>query len=686
MIRSLLICLSFLALMAKDPLTLEDITKLQSVTDVCIAPSGQWAAYTVSVPRNLFVDEDGPAYNHLYVWDAKRGSRAFVTGSHSVSRIQVTGDSKNITFLSKRDNDEFAALYALPVDGGEAQRWIKHETSIGNYDLSPDGKRVAFTALTKGKDRKKLAEKGFKAELYEEETPMGQLFVWDHDTKSAEPMNIDGSVDRVVWSPNSQQMAITVAPTGLIDDNYMFRQLQVIDQAGAVVQKFKNAGKSGSFVWAPDGQTIAIIAGQDIHDPKESTLTLASMSDGRLRTLLSDYQGHAHQLHWKKADKILALYDVGTQSTLLSINVVDAKASVLIPPTGPYFSNFEVAGDQVFLEGESSKHPGELFGWKLTSKEKPKRLTNSNEFLDQAAIGKQEVVQVKARDGVMFEGILIRPVDEQPNTRYPLIMCVHGGPESHISNGWLTRYSYPGHLAAAQGYAVFYPNYRGSTGRGVAFSKLSQGDPAGKEFDDLVDAVDHLVAMGLVDRDKVGITGGSYGGYATAWASTKFSDRFAAGVMFVGISDKLSKVGTTDIANEEFYVHAMHRIWDNDDTWRFFLERSPIFHAGNSKTPLLIMHGKEDPRVHPSQSMEMFRHLKLRGEAPVRLVFYPGEGHGNRKGAARYDYSLRLMRWMDHYLKGAGGAMPEFDLEYPAKDSSDSSTKVDTEVEVEEAF
>src|SRR4030095_8541438 len=104
-------------------------------------------------------------------------------------------------------------------------------------------------------------------------------------------------------------------------------------------------------------------------------------------------------------------------------------------------------------------------------------------------------------------------------------------------------------------FAVCYPNYRGSTGRGTAFSKLGQGDPAGKEFDDLVDAVDHLVRMGLVDPARVGITGGSYGGYATAWASTRYTERFAAGVMFVGISDLISEVGTARTPHQEIYVH-----------------------------------------------------------------------------------------------------------------------------------
>jgi dipeptidyl aminopeptidase/acylaminoacyl peptidase len=209
-------------------------------------------------------------------------------------------------------------------------------------------------------------------------------------------------------------------------------------------------------------------------------------------------------------------------------------------------------------------------------------------------------------------------------------------------------------------------NYRGSTGRGVAFSKLSQGDAAGKEFDDLIDGVDHLVAMGLVDKDKVGVTGGSYGGYATAWCATRFTERFKAGVMFVGISDKISKNGTTDIPDEEFQVHALKRPWDD---WQHLLERSPIYYAGDCKTPLLILHGKDDPRVNPGQSRELYRHLKLRGQAPVRLVFYPGEGHGNRKAASRLDYNLRQMQWLERYLVGPGGEMPPFELDYadPAK-------------------
>jgi dipeptidyl aminopeptidase/acylaminoacyl peptidase len=163
--------------------------------------------------------------------------------------------------------------------------------------------------------------------------------------------------------------------------------------------------------------------------------------------------------------------------------------------------------------------------------------------LKRKRFARQEVIRYKARDGEVIEGVLLWPLDAEPEQRYPLILAVHGGPESHVSHGWVTSYGNPGQTAAARGFVVFYPNYRGSTGRGVAFAKAHQRDAAGKEFDDLIDGVDHLIEMGLVDGDKVGITGGSYGGFATAWCSTRYSERFAAGVMFVGISNLISKSG-----------------------------------------------------------------------------------------------------------------------------------------------
>lgn len=178
---------------------------------------------------------------------------------------------------------------------------------------------------------------------------------------------------------------------------------------------------------------------------------------------------------------------------------------------------------------------------------------------------------------------------------------------------------------------------------------------------------DELVEVGIADAEKIGVIGSSYGGYATGWMGTKYTDRFAGGVMFVGISDNISKWGTSDIPKELYLVHARKRIWGD---YMDFLKRNPIYYAGQTETPLLIMAGKEDTRVDPGQSYELYRHIKTRTDTPVRLVLYPGEGHGNARSTSQLDFNLRMMRWFNEYLKGEEDRQPNTELD---------DTKIDTE-------
>ena len=275
---------------------------------------------------------------------------------------------------------------------------------------------------------------------------------------------------------------------------------------------------------------------------------------------------------------------------------------------------------------------------------------------------KQEVIKYKARDGLELEGILIRPLNEEKGKRYPLVLNVHGGPEAHYSNGWLTNYNVLGQVAAARGMAVFYPNYRGTTGYGVEFSMKGQKAAGGKEFDDLIDGVDHLIKMGLVDEKKVGITGGSYGGYATAWGATYYSDRFAAGVMFVGISDWIScsrhhrhPAGDVPGPPSQMAMGRLGLLQESQPARPPRQGQDAAAHHARQSRPAR-QPGPIAGDVPPSESAQV--------KAPVRLVLYPGEGHGNRRAASRLDYNLRLLQWMEHYLKGPGGKMPPMELDY----------------------
>jgi dipeptidyl aminopeptidase/acylaminoacyl peptidase len=391
---------------------------------------------------------------------------------------------------------------------------------------------------------------------------------------------------------------------------------------------------------------------------------VAAVDNPKTTDLLPRYPGHIWSIAWQDNDTIMYLGYQGVWTTFAKIDIDGSGKKTILPVSKYTLYGLSLSRDGLSgaFVGDSPQHPREVFVMGHGER-KPRRLTYSNPFLEKVRLAKQEVITFKARDGLELEGVLIHPLDEKKRVRYPLIMMVHGGPEAHHLNGWLTRYSLPGQVAAAQGFAGFYTNYRGSTGRGVAFSKLSQADPAGKEFDDLVDAVDYLVKIGLVDKKRVGITGGSYGGYASAWGATYYSHRYAASVMFVGISDTFLCFALGDIPEELRLVHYMKYPWEDMELMR---QRSPINHFQKCRTPLLILHGKSDTRVHQAQSLALYRAVKTYGKTPVRLVRYPGEPHGNRRAGSRLDFSLRLMRWMDHYLKGPGGEPPPYVLDLSA--------------------
>lgn len=663
MVKNFLVSLLVLGSAASalsDGLTPLDVAKIKMVGGADISPDGRYIAYTVAIPQVPSAADfknDG-ALTQLRVYDTKTGAdRLFVGHDDKMKSIRWSPDSRSLTFLSKRGEDKQTSLYQLPVDGGEAEQILSFEESISSYSLSPDGRRVAFTAVPAvDKEKKKLQDKGFNQEVFEEEWRNGQVYVapLKESTKELKPLPVEGHVSSVEWSPKQgdNRLLIVKAKDPSVDASLMYQRVSVVDLGGRQLAAIENPGKLGQLEWSPDAKHISLVAGVDIHDPDTAELFVADAVTGKMRSVTAGFDAKIDHFAWKDGATLVAAVSYGVDSKMMTIGLNGKLTPAATNPDLNYL-HVDVAGNgSVVTVADSAKHPRELF---LNNK----RLTDSNPWLKSKELAPQKVITYKTRDGLEIEGILISPLKSVGPA--PTILTVHGGPESHYDDGWLTNYSSPGQIGAAEGYAVFYPNYRGSTGRGVAFSKLSQGDPAGKEFDDLIDAVDYLVAQGIADKSKVGVTGGSYGGYATAWLSTRYSDRFAAGVMFVGISDKVSKVGTTDIPDEEFLVHARKRPWDAFD---FFAERSPIRYVAQAKTPLLIMHGKDDPRVHPTQSMELYRFLKVLNQTPVRLVLYPGEGHGNRKAAARYDYSLRMMSWFDTYLKGDGKEKPPIDIDY----------------------
>lgn len=656
----------------KQYFTPEHIAKLRAVTAAKSSPDGSQVAYLLRVPRDLVEEDDGLPYSELHVIGRNKTYRPFVIGKVDVADIQWAPDGSGISFLTKRGDDKFKSIYLIAEQGGEARRIVCHEADISSYTWCNDGNRIAFLATSKTPTAKEARnKKGFNQEIYEEENQPVEVWVVDTSDPTAKPrpLNLPGSAVRAVWNPASDTLAVALAPSSTVDDEMMFSRVHIVDvNDGKNLAKVENPGKLGSIAWSPDGKHFAMISAADLHDPSAGRLMVVPATGGKPVDILPGLMAEVRSIEWQDNQTVMFIVDDGVWSTFGEVARDGSTVKYHIPVGKAVLSSFSLSrdGQCAAMIGEAPTHPGEVF-MTCHGDDGPKRLTDSNSWLKDMFFTNQEPIRFKARDGLELEGILTYPVAlksagtaTEPQ-KSPLILFVHGGPEAHDRNGWLTSISSPGQVAAARGFAVFNVNYRGSTGRGVEFSKLGQGDPAGKEFDDLIDAVDHLVNMGLVDKNRVGVTGGSYGGYASAWCATKFTDRFAAAVMNVGVGNLISAEGATDIPQEAVLVHSRKHLWED---WMFFLQRSPIYYAEQARTPILIMHGKDDPRVTRTQSMEMYRHLKLHGKAPVRLVFYPGEGHGNRRAASRYDYHLRMLQWFEHYLKGPGGAPPPYELEY----------------------
>lgn len=654
-----------------------DAALLRSVDEIAVSADGSKVAWTSTVPRDPLRDTNGPSFGELHVYDRERGvSRPFVTGEVSVSQVAWSRDGRYLAYRAQRGADAGPALYVIPADGGESRRVGPVPEGFVAYALGPEGRRVAFLATEPRSDaQQSLVDAGFDMVVHEESARPDRLFIVDvdladpsQDGPAPRRIDLDGHVAGLQWARSGEHLLILRTPTSRIDDRYMRSQYAVVDaRTGTLVGGIETRGKLGEAQLSRDGSRVALIGPDSPNDPAAGRLMVVPATGGVPRTLLGrEFAGSVRAVRWSSEHELIFLADEGVHSFVGRIDAAGGEVQRVVEGPRPVVTAIDLSADGRVLaaRGDTPQHPSELFVGRTGGA--LERVTDSNPWLAGVELAPQRVIEWEARDGLTLEGILIGPLTTSDSGEpWPLIVSVHGGPESHERDDWKTTAARVGQCAAAEGFAVFYPNYRGSTGRGVEFSELSQGDPGGREFDDVIDGLDYLISTGLVDPARVAVTGRSYGGFATAWCATRFSERFAAAVMSAGVSEQVSKFGTTDIPYESQQVHQYPRKVYED--WDFFRDRSPIFHAAGSTTPLLIMHGAADTRVHPTQSLTMYRYFQEMAEAPVRLVLYPAEPHSNRKAAGRFDYRVRMLRWMRHFLLEGGTELPDLEIDYRAE-------------------
>lgn len=639
---------------ADDIMTTHNIFDLKTVVEVSMSPDQQYIAFTLNVPRP-FTHSAGTDYRELYVYDfANDEIIPFMTGNRRIFDIGWTPSGDAVTFRANLQEIPYLQVYAMSLRGGEPRAITEHTSSVMSYAFINDEMLAIVSTGPQDPLRQELRNKGYQIEVYEEEWAHRNLYVYNTETHQARQVTEGMTIFDFTLSPDNKFAAAAIAPRNLVDDSYMFKRIHLVNlETGDVEMIMDNPGKLGNLAFSPDGTKLAFRAASKMEDSVVGSLFVIDLEADdippfeELRNYVQDMELSVIDMAWKDDNTLLFAAEEGVDIVLSKQKLDEEERTILIEPETIVFRRFQNNNGTIVLSANTPAHPNELFIFEA-DRQVLRKLTNHNPWLENIRLADQRKLNYFARDDQDIEGVLVYPLDYEEGKSYPLITYIHGGPEAAVQNGWVTAYSIWGQVAAARGYFVFMPNYRASSGRGVDFTMAGYGDLVGVEYDDVIDGIDHLIEIGYVDIDRVGIGGGSYGGYFSAWSATRHTDRFAAAVMFVGISNQISKRNTTDIPWEDYMVHWGY--WTHED-WQDVYSRSPVKYAHQSLTPTLILHGDADPRVHPSQGLEMYRALKMHGNAPVRLIWYQNEGHGNARNVHRLDYLVRTMDWFDYYLR-----------------------------------
>ena len=631
--------------------TVDAVVDAVAVGNVTLSPDGVSVVFTRSRWR---AEGAGPGPGHTDLWrvPATGGEPQRLTYADARdSKPSFSPDGSTIAFLSKRGEEaKGARVYLLRTAGGEARPLSEGRLDVTDLAWSPDGRTIAFVAKEPKNAEREEAEKAGRDEIVVDQN-LRPRRLWIADVASGETTRLasagDDSVWAFDWSPDGSALVAAVTEHNRTDDSYMFKRIRVLPLEGEGRDLAPIVGKVGEVAWSSDGKTVAWLGGVDGSDPYQGSLFVVPARGGTPRNLTGVREETVRSLKWLPDGGIALASITGTRTGIWRVDPSTGEREEVVPPGVAAFTEVSWArdGSTYAFAGSTSALPPDV--WAGVPGGTAGRITQSNPRLDGSPRGAQETVRYAASDGLEIEGVVIRPAGFEGGTRYPLVVIVHGGPESQFLDAWNNSYSRPGHALAERGFVVFFPNYRGSTGRGVAYSKADHHDLGGREFADVLDGIDHLAARGWIDPERVGMMGGSYGGYFTALAVTRYSDRFAAGVELFGITSWESYLGQSDIPVENAMVHWDLWCYEHAQLCR---EASPIGHVDKADTPTLILQGAKDLRVPKAQSDELYAALRWK-KVPVEYVVYPREAHGFRERWHQVDALTRILGWMERYLE-----------------------------------
>jgi dipeptidyl aminopeptidase/acylaminoacyl peptidase len=636
-----------LALLAtQQTWTPDETMKVKALGDVSPSPDGRRVAYSVTTP--VMTGEKSELLTHLWIANADGSeARAFTSGDKSSTNPQWSADGKAIFFTSKRG--EHNNLWRIRLDGGEAEQLTDVKSGIAGFLPSPDGQWVAFLRPDEADERAKKEKTDFF--VVDENFKMTRLWVIPIEGKREPRLLTKGSfsVDtRIDWSPDSKTIAFSHVPTPKADD-WTRSDISLVDVATGDVKPLARTGAAETQpMFSPDGRAIAFAA-SDIPPtwPGDSAAWIVPAAGGEPRKLAPTADHRPILVGWSSDSRRLYYQEARGTITRLSALPVDGGAPVDVDAGDRLcaFSRLNSRGMIGFVAQDSDRAP-EAFVSPL-DRFAPAQVSRVNGDFPEAP--RTELVRWKSTEGLEIEGLLTYPVGWTRGRKCPLILSIHGGPAGVFTRAYTgNRGVYPLAAFAARGYAILRPNPRGSSGYGKEFRYANRKDWGGGDYRDLMAGVDHVVAMGVADPERLGVMGWSYGGFMTSWTITQ-TRRFKAASVGAGVTNLMSFNGTADIPSfvpDYFGAES----WEDLDLYK---AHSAMFQVKGVTTPTLILHGENDVRVPVTQGYELHNALK-RQNVPVKMVVYPRQGHSIQEPKFVLDVGRRLIQWFDQYL-GPGG-------------------------------
>jgi dipeptidyl aminopeptidase/acylaminoacyl peptidase len=645
---------------AAQPRTLrpDDVYSLKTVDDPRISPDGQWVAYTVTTLDAKEDERDTDIYMAPFAGGAPV---RLTTSKDAETRPRFSPDGRYLAFLAEREG-KHTQVYLMDRRGGEAVKLTDYPASVSDLAWSPDGTRLALvvsdvdpddpdpTADEEDEDEPPkpivITRRQFKrdGEGYLREV-RSHLYVFDVARKTSLQLTSGPYDDSApAWSPDGRHLAFVSNRTPDPDSNQNTDVFVVPATGGGVRALVDLPSADEAPVFSPDGATVAFLAGGD---PKDlwygpNHVAVVPFAGGPARSLTASLdRGVSRPRFAPDGQSIVFQLEDGGHAHLARVPLAGGPVERLLAGERDV-QDFDLApgGQIVVLESQP------LVPYEVSAVEQgaARRLTHTNdEFLKRVKLAPVERFETKGKDGTLIQGFLTRPPDAPAGKRLPTILRIHGGPVSQYSADFELEWQ----LLAAAGYAVVAANPRGSSGHGRDFSRAIWADWGNKDLDDVLAAVDHVIAMGVADPDRLGVGGWSYGGILTNYAITK-STRFKAAISGASESNYFADYGTDHYQYE--WETELGLPWKNPELW---MRLSPWFQAERVTTPTLFLCGSDDVNVPLLNSEQFFQALKRLGRE-TELVIYPGEDHDISRPSFIVDRYQRYIDWYDRFLKPGG--------------------------------